>query len=217
MLIPEIQSSLASMPAKNAPSFRLVRRAWSERLKTSSGRSVISMSRKLVSLGVWERLFAYEVLLHHREASQGLRPNDVVALGRGIRSWGEVDCFASYVAGPAWRDGNLPTRVIQGWTRSEDHWWRRAAVVSTVPLNNRARGGKGDAKRTLGICRLVVRDRHDMVVKALSWALRELSKRDPPAVRAFLDRHSQQLAPRVLREVKNKMRTGLKNPKAFPK
>jgi 3-methyladenine DNA glycosylase AlkD len=89
--------------------------------------------------------------------------------------------------------------------------------VSTVPLNNRARGGKGDAKRTLGICRLVVRDRHDMVVKALSWALRELSKRDPPAVSAFLDRHSQQLAPRVLREVKNKMRTGLKNPKAFPK
>ena len=213
-LIPEIQSSLASMPTKNAPSFRLVRRAWSKRLKTSSGRSVISMSRQLVSLGVWERLFAYEVLTHHRDASHALRPKDVVALGRGIRSWGEVDCFASYVAGPAWRDGNLPTRVIQGWTRSEDHWWRRAAVVSTVPLNNRARGGEGDAKRTLGICRLVVRDRHDMVVKALSWALRELSKRDTLAVRTFLDHYSQQLAPRVLREVQNKIRTGLKNPRA---
>ncbi|MBK7259179.1 MAG: DNA alkylation repair protein [Ignavibacteriae bacterium] len=213
-LIPEIQSSLASMPTKNAPSFRLVRREWSKRLKTSTGRSVISMSRQLVSLGVWERLFAYEVLAHHRDASQALRPKDVVALGRGIRSWGEVDCFASYVAGPAWRDGNLPTRVIQGWTRSEDHWWRRVAVVSTVPLNNRARGGEGDAKRTLGICRLVVRDRHDMVVKALSWALRELSKRDTLAVRTFLDHYSQQLAPRVLREVQNKIRTGLKNPRA---
>ncbi len=212
-LIPEIQRSLASMPTKNAPSFRLVRREWSERLKTSSGRSVISLSRKLVSLGAWERLFAYEVLAHHRDASQTLRPEDVIALGRGIHSWGEVDCFASYVAGPAWRDGNLSTRVIRGWIRSEDHWWRRAAVVSTVPLNNRARGGKGDAKRTLGVCTLVVRDRHAMVVKALSWALRELSKRDPTAVRTFLDHHSQQLAPRVLREVKNKLRTGLKTPR----
>lgn len=212
-LIPDIQTSLASMPTRSAPSFRVVRREWSKKLKTSSGRSVISMSRKLVSLGAWERLFAYEVLAHHREASQELRPKDVIALGRGIRGWGEVDSFASYVAGPAWRDGHLPTPVIQGWARSEDYWWRRAAVVSTVPLNNRARGGKGDAKRTLGICRLVVRDHHDMVVKALSWALRELSKRDLLAVRTFLDRHSQQLAPRVLREVNNKMRTGLKNPR----
>ena len=212
-LIPLIRTSLASMPTKNAPTFRLVRREWSKALKGASGRSVVTLSRQLVPLGSWERLLAYEVLANHREAMQALKPKDVVALGRGMSSWGDVDCFACYVSGPAWRDGNIPVRVIRGWARSQDHWWRRAAVVSTVPLNNRARGGRGDAKRTLGICTMLIRDRHDMVIKAVSWALRELSKRDVLAVKTFVDRHSQELAPRVLREVKNKIATGLKNPR----
>jgi 3-methyladenine DNA glycosylase AlkD len=89
---------------------------------------------------------------------------------------------------------------------------RRAALVSTVPLNNRARGGRGDVSRTLKICRMLIRDRDDMVVKGLSWALRELSKRNPAAVKAFVKRYDRQLAPRVRREVTNKLRTGLKNP-----
>ena len=54
-------------------------------------------------------------------------------------------------------------------------------------------------------------DRDDMVVKAMSWALRELAKRDPLAVRRFAASH-QDLAPRVVREVTNKLKTGLKNP-----
>jgi 3-methyladenine DNA glycosylase AlkD len=52
-----------------------------------------------------------------------------------------------------------------------------------------------------------------MVVKAMSWALRELSKRDPKAVQLFVTKHQAQLAPRVKREVANKLRTGLKTPK----
>jgi 3-methyladenine DNA glycosylase AlkD len=52
-----------------------------------------------------------------------------------------------------------------------------------------------------------------MVVKAMSWALRELSKRDQKAVRSFLDEHRDKLSARVLREVRNKLSTGLKNPK----
>lgn len=85
--------------------------------------------------------------------------------------------------------------------------------MSTVPLNNRARGGQGDVERTLGVCRQLTVDRDDMVVKAMSWALRELSKRDQRAVKSFLRQHSDELAPRVRREVTNKLETGLKNPR----
>ncbi len=60
---------------------------------------------------------------------------------------------------------------------------------------------------------MLVDDRDDMVVKALSWALRELSKRDAKSVRSFLRKYRDQLAPRVLREVNNKLKTGLKNPR----
>jgi 3-methyladenine DNA glycosylase AlkD len=103
--------------------------------------------------------------------------------------------------------------LIHSWTRSKDRWWRRAALVSTVPLNSKARGGTGDTRRTLEICQLLVDDRDDMVIKALSWALRELAKRDPTAVREFLKANQHALAARVIREVKNKLSTGLKNPR----
>jgi 3-methyladenine DNA glycosylase AlkD len=80
-------------------------------------------------------------------------------------------------------------------------------------LNNKARGGQGDAMRTLAICNLVVDDREDMVVKALSWSLRELAKRDRRSVKKFLDEKQTHLARRVVREVNNKLNTGLKNPR----
>jgi 3-methyladenine DNA glycosylase AlkD len=50
-----------------------------------------------------------------------------------------------------------------------------------------------------------------MVVKALSWALRELSKSDKPAVEKFMETYDLQLAGRVRREVYTKLQTGRKN------
>jgi 3-methyladenine DNA glycosylase AlkD len=61
-----------------------------------------------------------------------------------------------------------------------------------------------------------VDDRDDMVIKAMSWALRELAKRDAESVQAFIDEHEDRLAARVLREVRTKLRTGLKNPRRRP-
>ena len=60
---------------------------------------------------------------------------------------------------------------------------------------------------------MLVDDHEDMVVKAMSWALRELVVHDPDAVRAFLQEHENILAARVKREVRNKLTTGLKNPR----
>jgi len=51
-----------------------------------------------------------------------------------------------------------------------------------------------------------------MVYKALSWALRALVVHDPAAVEAFIEEHRGQLHARVVREVRNKLATGLKNP-----
>ena len=54
-------------------------------------------------------------------------------------------------------------------------------------------------------------DRDDMVVKALSWALRELAKKHPKEALAFVEVHRDRLSARVSREVRNKIATGLKN------
>jgi 3-methyladenine DNA glycosylase AlkD len=56
-------------------------------------------------------------------------------------------------------------------------------------------------------------DHDDMVAKALSWALRELVWCDAGAVQGFLAEYEHVLAARVKREVRNKLTTGLKNPR----
>ncbi len=63
------------------------------------------------------------------------------------------------------------------------------------------------------ICNRFIDDHHDMINKAMSWALRELSKVDHPAVVDFMETHEPRLNNRVKREVWNKLNTGLKNPK----
>lgn len=79
-----------------------------------------------------------------------------------------------------------------------------------MPLNLRTAGGTGDTARTLAIYAQLVDDRDDMVVEALSWALRELVFWDPDAVRAFLTHHDGQIAACVRREVSSLLETGLK-------
>jgi 3-methyladenine DNA glycosylase AlkD len=50
-----------------------------------------------------------------------------------------------------------------------------------------------------------------MIQKAVSWALRELSKRDREAVLNFMERYQNRLASRVVREVNHKLEFGTKN------
>lgn len=99
--------------------------------------------------------------------------------------------------------------MVERWSSSPDRWLRRAALVTTIELR--------DARRVIPLYERLAGDRDDMVEKALSWALRELSKRDPAAVKAFVAAHEAQLGARVRREVGNKLRTGLKNPRAAAK
>src|SRR3954465_11540945 len=106
--------------------------------------------------------------------------------------------------GPAWQTGLIPDEAIQRWATLTDRYWRRAALISTVPLNLRAAHGTGDTPRTLDICPRLVADRDDMVVKALSWALRELAYWDPDAVRRFLTDHHARVAARGRRGARAK-------------
>lgn len=63
------------------------------------------------------------------------------------------------------------------------------------------------------MCDRFVADRDDMIIKAMSWALRALAVRDPNAVERYIQANETRLPARVLREVRNKLRTGVKNPK----
>jgi len=208
----EIDARLRSLPAQDTPSVRAVRLTWSHTLRHAPGRFVLSVARTLRTRYGY-RYLPYELIASHPGAYRLLSEARLEALARGLDSWSAVDTFARTLAGPAWRDGLITDSVVLKWARSPDRWWHRAALVSTVALNVRSKGGRGDVRQTLRVCLRLVDDHDDMVEKALSWVLRELVVHDPRAVEAFLRVHERRLGSRVRREVANKLRTGLKSPR----
>ena len=206
----EIDARLQALTSLKTEQVRAVRREFSGRIAGASPQEVVTLALRLLDR---HRFVAYELVHYHRAALRSLGEHDLELLGNGIASWDAVDTFACYLSGPAWREHQVTDALIERWTHSPARWWRRAALVSTVPLNLRARGGRGDTARTLLICRLLIADRDDMVVKSMSWALRALSIHDPQSVRRFLAEYEGRIAARVVREVQHKLMTGLKNPR----
>ena len=173
---------------------------------------VLTLAKNLVRTRIFEcNNLAYEIIWRHKKALHSIGAKDIEWLGENIDNWASVDTLAVLISGVAWREGQISDNDVLQWLASENQWWRRLAVVSTVPLNLKSRGGKGDIRRTLMICERVVEDRKDLVVKALSWALRELSKRNKAEVKKFMLEHEDQLAARVRKEVHTKLETGRKN------
>jgi 3-methyladenine DNA glycosylase AlkD len=207
-LADEIKRQLAALPDSSTPHVRQLRRHYSRLLASTSASNVLGIAEALLDQPIshTRRFVAYELIASHRAARSAVDADHLERLADGMADWGAVDTFSCLLAGPAWRAGLVSDEVIATWALSPSRWWRRAALVSTTTLH--ARGASFDAQRTLRIATLLASDRDDMVVKAMSWALRDLSKRDPEAVRGFLAQH--QLAPRVVREVTSKLTTGLK-------
>ncbi|MHC4066197.1 MAG: DNA alkylation repair protein [Planctomycetota bacterium] len=210
-LATDVAKRLRRIRKLNAASLRVVRRDVSRQVAEAPARAVINLAVQIVEEAPpLAYAFAYELIRYHATALAELRARDLQRFGKQMQGWGDVDAFA-YVAGVAWRNRQVADAVIHRWARSGNRWWRRAALVSTVPLNVKSHGGRGDARRTLAVCRLLLEDRDDMVVKAMSWALRALAVREPRVVTDFVRRHEHVLARRVVREVQNKLRTGRKD------
>lgn len=195
----------------SVPDLRREVRQFSRELRCVPPREILAVALALVKRRTVEgRQAGYEILARRADAMARLTPALVERLGRGNDNWASVDGFATFVAGRAWREGRLSDRDAVRWARSPDRWWRRTALAATVALNVAARGGHGDARRTLLVCRHFAKETDPMLAKALSWALRALVPHDPAAVRAFLASHHDGLPALVRREVTTKLMTGRK-------
>jgi hypothetical protein len=211
----QVEATIAearALPDQSAEPLRAVRVKLSKALKKAQVSDIVAAAHQLKAAGFdwlgWELIYASKPVLRSLDIER------VEALGEGMASWQQTDGFGMILAGPAWLHGMIGDADIRRWAASDDLWWRRAALVSTTGLNNKSRGGRGDASRTLEIVDMLIDDREDMIVKAVSWALRMLAPWQPEAVSAYLDKHGDRLAPRVRREVRNKLATGYKNPKS---
>ena len=211
----EAVDAVLGLRRRGVPEAREVRKRLSARLKGAHPADVIAIGAAIAAAPGMKanraRWVGWELINKHPAALDHLDPTTVETLGAGNSSWDEVDGYGIYIAGAAWLRGIVRDADVRRWAQSGDLWTRRAALVATVVLNTKTHGGTGDTKRTLAIAKALIDDREDMVVKALSWALRCLVNWDRAAVETFLSEHDDRLAARVKRETRTKLRTGKKN------
>jgi 3-methyladenine DNA glycosylase AlkD len=208
-----IRAEIAALPRRDTPYMRALRKRRSAELRSASAGDVIRLAqayeRDSPQEGKW---VAYELIRFHPAAFASAGEAEAMDFAARLASWYAVDAFGTILAGPLWARGQVSEGLITAWARSEDRWLRRTALVATVGLNGSLRGG--DANRTFPLCLALAADHDDMVEKAVSWALRYLSQKDRAAVVRFMAEHGAAFGARVRREVRNKLDTGLKTPRA---
>lgn len=107
-------------------------------------------------------------------------------------NWDLVDTSASYIVGE-----HLKTRrrdLLDRLARSKLIWERRIAIVSTFAFIR-----SGEVEDTFRIAEKLLGDKHDLIHKAVGWALRETGKISSPKLRSFLRRHYARIPRTALR------------------
>ena len=106
-----------------------------------------------------------------------------------IDDWDLVDLGAWEVLGRWLVD--RPRDVLETLAASDDPWRRRSAITATFAFIRR-----GDLDDTYRLAERLLHDPHDLVQKAVGWALRNAGDHDPMRLRAFLQSHAGSM-PRV--------------------
>lgn len=197
------------------PDVRKIAKGAARALGSEPGHHVVDVALALVAQRNHDsRQVAYELLGVLTAVRDALTVEQLETLARDNDNWAAVDCFCSALSGPQFARGLLDGATLLRWAKSKDPWTRRAALATVATAFQRAALREtAPTAPSFAVCERLVDDRHDHVVKALSWALRNLSSRDRAGVERFVAQHDARLAARVKREVGVKLRTGVKNAK----
>ena len=87
-----------------------------------------------------------------------------------------------------------PMAVLNKLAKSKSLWERRVSVVFTFAFLR-----AGDLEPTYEMAERHLGDKHDLMHKAVGWLLREMGKRDPGLLRAFLQEHCTEMPRTALR------------------
>lgn len=155
------------------------------------------VQRLLLSPYHEERLAALLILVHQFRRGSESRRGEIFRFyldnSAYINNWDLVDLSAPYIAGEYLYKGDRS--VLIQLARSESLWERRIAIIATFYFIR-----QGEDRETYKMARLLLRDTHDLIHKAVGWMLREAGKRCSLERECrFLDRYAAVMPRTMLR------------------
>jgi len=91
-------------------------------------------------------------------------------------------------------DEKSALQTLKKLARSKNLWQRRMSVIFTFAFQR-----VGDPYPTLTMADLLLKDEHDLIHKAVGWALREMGKKDGPLLRNYLKVNAHKMPRTMLR------------------
>lgn len=112
-----------------------------------------------------------------------------------INNWDLVDTSAPYILGAHLLTAkNSERALLYTLVESENLWERRIAILSTFTFIR-----EHDFIDTFKLSERLLKDKHDLMHKAVGWMLREVGKKDEKALKDFLDKHTKKMPRTALR------------------
>ncbi|MGH8048293.1 MAG: DNA alkylation repair protein [Chthoniobacterales bacterium] len=142
-----------------------------------------------------ERLLALLILVRRYQRRETDRKKIVATFLREIKSinnWDLVDSSAPCILGPWLLDRDRS--ILRKLAKSKSLWERRIAILATFAFIR-----ANDFAWTLELAETLLRDKHDLMHKAVGWMLREVGNRDEAALRKFLNQHTPHMPRTMLR------------------
>ena len=143
-----------------------------------------------------ERLVALLILVHNFQKGSDKDKEKIFKFylknTKDINNWDLVDLSCHKIVG-AWLF-DKPRKVLYGLAKSKNLWEKRISIISTAYFI-----GRGDFRDTLKISKILLKDSHDLIHKAVGWMLREVGNRSRKIEEKFLKLHYKKMPRTMLR------------------